>query len=87
MVDDDALFPPVGPDLFGPLPPSNEASAGFRSGCFGARVIKSPFADRGARDGCVWVRETGIGVVGEAWVTEWPLEKIAIEALAIEPLA
>ena len=60
---------------------------GFRSGCFGARVIKSPFADRGARDGYVWVRETGLGVVGEAWVTEWPLEKIAIEALAIEPLA
>ena len=35
MVDDDAFFPAVGPDFFGPLASSNQTPTCFRSGCFG----------------------------------------------------
>ena len=44
---------------------------GFHSGTFGARVLADADMHRPAQDGMVWVRETGLGVTGEAWVTEW----------------
>lgn len=43
------------------------------SGCF--RVIEG---HRAPQPGKVWIRETGLRVVGQPFVIEWPIEKIRV---------
>ena len=51
---------------------------GFEFGEFGARILDDADMHRPAREGFVWVRETGLSVDhAEAWVTEWPKAKIS----------
>ena len=45
---------------------------------FAARILDDSKMHRPARDGMVWVRETGLDVdPRQAWVTEWAKDKIA----------
>ena len=51
---------------------------GFDGGKMGARVLPNSAMHRPARDGMVWVRETGLDVnPSDAWVTEWPARLIS----------
>ena len=49
---------------------------GFDGGKMPARILSDSDMHRPARDGFVWVRETGLSVTGEPFVIEWPKEKI-----------
>ena len=49
---------------------------GFDGGKMLARILSDSDMFRPARDGFVWVRETGLSVTGEPFVIEWPKEKI-----------
>ena len=51
---------------------------GFDGGKMPARILPDewPGMPYPARDGFVWVRETGLSVTGEPFVIEWPKEKI-----------
>ena len=49
---------------------------GFDGGKMPARILSDSDMHRPARDGFVWVRETGLSVTGEPLVIEWPKEKI-----------
>jgi len=50
---------------------------GFRGGKMPARVLCGSKMHRPARPGYAWVRETGLSVTGQPFVTEWPIAKMA----------
>jgi len=50
---------------------------GFEGGRMGGRVLADSDMHRPARDGMVWVREAGLSVTCEPFVTEWRKAKIA----------
>ena len=49
---------------------------GFDGGRMTARIVADAEMHRPARDGFVWVRECGLSVTCEPFVTEWAKEKI-----------
>ena len=49
---------------------------GFRNQRMAARVLSDAGMPYPAREGFAWVRETGLDVVGEAFVIEWPINKM-----------
>jgi len=46
---------------------------GFENQRMSARVLADSEACRPAREGMAWVRETGLAVTCEPFVTEWPI--------------
>ena len=46
---------------------------GFDGGRMGARVVADSVMHRPAREGMAWVRECGLAVTCEPFVTEWPI--------------
>ena len=49
---------------------------GFRNQRMAARVLSDAEMHRPAQKGMAWVRQTGLDVIGEAFVIEWPINKM-----------